>query len=243
MDVILGAGQVGTAVLDNYIAPVRAYDKGQWEHLNGVVTDFLHICIPYSDQFIDIVDDAIEIFHPEVLMIHSTVKPGTTEKIKYNHKIYSPIMGRHKDDFSNNIKSYTKLMAGKDADCKRAMEKFNLSMGYWSDNFDELEFAKVMSTSYMFWNLIYQKVIFSECEKKGYDFHNVYEEWNHNYNTGISGNHPDWQRPVYHSDKNPIPGGHCLVPNTELVNNLITDLLKDWVKSKGDLKYSNFQGE
>jgi hypothetical protein len=237
MDAILGCGQVGTAVMDNYIAPVKAYDKGQWEHLNSVDTDFLHICIPFNDYFISLVEDAIEVFNPNVVMIHSTVKPGTTKAITFPRKIYSPIMGRHKDNFSENIKAYTKIMTGRQEDCELAMGKFNLSMGYWGENWEELEYSKVMSTSYMFWNLIYQKIIMSDCERKGYDFRKVYTEWNQNYNNGISGTHPDWQRPVYHPDKNPIPGGHCLVPNVELVRNLVTDILSDWVYKKGDLKY------
>ena len=50
-DVILGAGQVGTAVLDNYIFDVKVYDRGEWEHLNDIQCDFLHICVPYSEDF------------------------------------------------------------------------------------------------------------------------------------------------------------------------------------------------
>lgn len=238
MDIILGAGQVGTAVLDNYIKPVKVYDKGEWEHLRAVGnTDFLHICIPYSDSFIDIVEDAVDVFLPEVLMIHSTVKPGTTRQITFPRKIYSPIMGRHKDNFSQNIKAYTKFMTGAEQTCKRAMEVFNLAMGYWSSNFDELEYAKIMSTSYMFWNLIYQKIVKRDCDTLGYDFNRVYQQWGKNYNQGIEGTHKDWSRPVYHSDDNPIPGGHCLVPNTELVDNLITSVLRDWVETKGKLAY------
>jgi hypothetical protein len=236
-DVILGAGQVATAVLDNYISPVKAYDKGEWEHLTHLDSDFLHICIPYSEGFVDIVDDAIEVFNPNVVMVHSTVKPGTTREIGFTEKIYSPIMGRHKDNFSQNIKAYTKLMCGSKSDCDKAMSKFNLTLGYWSGNWDELEYSKIMSTSGMFWNLILQKVIMADCEANGYDFHRVYTEWGKNYNQGIDGTHPDWKRPVYHPDKNPIPGGHCLVPNTELVNNFVTGILRDWVYTKGELDY------
>jgi len=239
-DIILGRGQAGKAVFDNYLEPPQVYDKGEWEDLDKVIVDMLHICIPFNDDFFGVIGKALYVFRCKILVIHSTVKPGTTRKIEHPNKVYSPIMGRHKDDFSKNIRAYNKILSGNEDDCHEVMGRFNLGMDYWGDNWDELEFAKVMSTAYMFWNLIYNKVIHKECNERGYDPKRVYNEWQRNYNTGISGTHADWKRPIYHYDESPIPGGHCLVPNLDLDNNLITSILKDWVQSKGTMKYDGF---
>ena len=147
LNVILGIGEVAQALNGNLESDQIMYDVREWEDLSSRMVEFLHICIPYSDDFIGIVQKAQEIFLTDHTIIHSTVKPGTTEKVGNAH--YSPILGRHSDDFEENMGYYTKPMAGtKDDTYMRFESEYKGQLSWWGSNTDSLEFAKVMSTNY-----------------------------------------------------------------------------------------------
>ena len=234
MNVILGAGEVAIALSANLRQDLEMYDKGEWEDLSPRKTNFLHICIPYSDNFIDIVNKAITIMLPKYTVIHSSVKIGTTTQIK--DACYSPILGRHSDNFVENMGLYIKPFCGSDEALNDFTLDYSLPVEKWGDSIDSLEFAKVMSTGYMYWNLIYQKVVYNICKERNYDFNLVYTDWNKLYNNGIKEKHPEWQRPVYQYDNSGhIPGGHCLNNNIYLDDNFINDILKEW-QEKGNIQ-------
>ena len=227
--VIIGRGEVGKALRDNLIGEISSFDKNEWEHFGEghYICDILHICIPYSEKFIEIVESALKIFKTTALVIHSTVKPGTTNKIDFKCKVYSPFNGRHDDSFSDNTRLYPKFFAGDEQAYNivshQGVTKFNTQ--FWGYNIEELEFAKISCTNYMYWNLVFSNAIYNECEQKGYDFKNVYERWNKYYNIGIATLHYDWRRPIY-EHKEGLPGGHCLRPNIHLNDDVISKSLR-----------------
>ena len=100
---------------------------------------------------------------------------------------------------------------------------------------EELAYSKIMCTNYMYWNLIYEKMMFNTCKARGYNFDKCYREWNKNYNQGIAMKHPEWTRPIYSHDNNKLPGGHCLSPNIHLDDNKISMILRAW--EKGEILY------
>lgn len=235
-NIILGAGQVSEA-LQPYIVNHKVFDKGEWEQLpqhEGIKC--LHVCIPYSEHFTMIVWEAIKVFDPEVTVIHSTVKPGTTDSL---HASYSPVLGRHENNFKRDVKKYKKLFAGskQDFDIFKSQVK-GLDLIHFTYNTDELEFAKLQSTNYMYWCLIYEKLIFKVCQERGYKFTNVYKKWNKNYNAGVK---KDWQRPIYTHDDNPIPSGHCLPNNIFLDDEFISLFLREWQRNNGELHLTSFK--
>jgi hypothetical protein len=234
MNIILGKGQVGNALKRLMNGEKRIYDKGKWENLKTKFKEVatLNITIPFSDDFIKIVEKACKIFDPLYLVIHSTVEPTTTEKIQHPNKIYSPIMGRHDDNFEDNILFYKKPFAGSKNDFQSIRYLYNTSVDYWNENTSELEFAKIMSTAYMYWNLLYQKILKKECDDRKYDFYNVYTRWNENYNYGIKKLHECWQRPIYYFDRRKKPSGHCLANNVYLSNDMINKILQKWQSGK-----------
>jgi len=69
---ILGYGEVGKAIAKFYNNP-KIKDIDRDDGLKGV--DILHVCIPYSDKFADIVKKEIKNIKPKLTMIHSTVAP------------------------------------------------------------------------------------------------------------------------------------------------------------------------
>ena len=224
---ILGAGQVANTLKNNITNESTMYDIGQWEGEEHIECDYLHIAIPYTKGFIRIVENAERIFSPDIMLIHSSVKPGTTKKLKC---LYSPVIGRHDDDFKNNVKLYRKFIAGDKASYDKVSNLFNLQCEYWGENTSELEYSKIMSTSRMYWDLMFQKIMQRDCEKYDYDFIQAYHRWTDNYNAGIAVNHPNWKRPFYLKMETDTPGGHCLKSNIHLVDNELTAIIKAWEK-------------
>jgi hypothetical protein len=222
---VIGNGQVGKAIYPHLMGGKQVFDK-EWVH-NNICTPVLHICIPYSSQFVDIVKEAQRKSSCIFTFIHSTVKPGTTAKI--GKAAYCPTQGRHADDFTDNMKLYPKGMAGTRPEYDMLDDKTDFDCIYWGEKTEELEYAKIASTNYMYWNIVYQKEIAKYCDKKGYDFHKIYRAWNKSYNLGISVNHPDWQRPVYDLKPEPTPGGHCLPANINIIDDdYISKELRRW---------------
>jgi hypothetical protein len=224
---ILGAGQVGSVIKYALKSHTDMFDVGEWEY-NEVDCDILHICIPYSKKFDKTIIKAVEVFKPKIMVIHSTVKPGTSKKFNC---LYSPVLGRHSDDFENNSKLYRKMFAGS-LDLYAVVKKeFNFNCEYWNEDTDELEFSKIMSTTRMYWELIYNKELSRQCKKLGFSFNNVYHRWTDNYNAGIEIKHWGWRRTQFNEMTDELPGGHCLRPNIHLVDNLITRIIVAWERT------------
>lgn len=227
--IIIGAGEIGNTIAHCVHGKYTIYDKGDWETLDQRKIDdtVLNVCIPYSVAFVSIVKQAVRIFNPLVTVIHSTVKPGTTRKI--GDALYSPVNGRHADGLVQTVKIYPKLFSGEHYLFEYIDGEYDLRTVYISDNTDELEYSKVMCTTYTGWNLIYEKEVYAECEKYGYNRERVYTMWNRLYNDGMDQTHPEWKRPIYDH----VPGeisGHCIIPNLELVKNDITEGVKNYVR-------------
>ena len=79
MDIILGLGEIGLPWF-NLVSKVREVVgvdliaekcKGEW---SGETVGILHSCIPYSDNYVDIIVKHVLKYNPKMLIIHSTVK-------------------------------------------------------------------------------------------------------------------------------------------------------------------------
>jgi len=68
----------------------------------------VHICIPYSKQFEEIVMNYIDKLEPKIVIIHTSCAPGTTKKINEQTKVpvvHVPINGRH-PNMESDIRKY-----------------------------------------------------------------------------------------------------------------------------------------
>ena len=235
--IVIGNGEVGNALAENLIGKIDIYDKGEWEELPRLhendKTPLVHVCIPYTKAFIEIAQ-MINDKHSGYMIIHSTVPPGTTQKVGLCS--YSPTMGRHADGFSTNMLNYFKPFSGNSIAFEQFRDSSNFDMFYWEGPYESLEFAKISSTNYMYWCLIYEKMIHEECKKNGWKFDRVYTQWNTEYNNGINETYPNLKRPIYKHDPNPIPGGHCLNSNIYLNDDPISKILRNWQEKKGKIK-------
>ncbi|MDO8663400.1 MAG: hypothetical protein Q7K28_00980, partial [Candidatus Wildermuthbacteria bacterium] len=111
---ILGYGEVGQAIAKFFVNPLIK-DLKRDDGLAGV--DILHICLPWSKNFIKIVQKEIKEIKPNLAIIHSTVAPGTVRKIG-GMTVHSPVRGIHPHLYKG-IKTFVKYIG---ADNKKAGE-------------------------------------------------------------------------------------------------------------------------
>ena len=232
-DVILGMGEVGQTLFDLLVD--RKFDcigidldnsKCKKYSENEVIKnpEYLHVCLPGElTGFTDIVLNWInKIKNIQVVIIHSTVKPGTTKIIQEKLTIpilFSPVRGVHKR-FLNDIKKYTKFISFDGikidpkikTDLENRFEKIE-----WMSTTKTAELAKILvDTTYYGWLINYAQITKMICEKENVDFNEMWkfaDEIHENL-----GNRPKMFPGII--------GGHCVIPNLDLVEYENLDIIK-----------------
>jgi UDP-N-acetyl-D-mannosaminuronate dehydrogenase len=232
-DIILGMGEVGETLfrlleernvdsigIDVDSSKCKNYSKN--DHIKN--PEYLHVCLPGElSEFMDITLNWInKIEGLEAVLIHSTIKPGTTKKIQEKSKIpvlFSPIRGVHKR-FLDDIKKYTKFISSDKEnidpkiklDLEKRFEKID-----WMSTTKTAELAKILvDTTYYGWLINYAQITKMICEKEGIDFDEMWkfaDEIHENL-----GNRPK----MYPG----IIGGHCVIPNLNLIEYENMDIIK-----------------
>ena len=221
---VIGMGEVGKALVRVLIETgydVKTLDIG--ESLEERF-DVIHICFPYSDNFIQFVESYKEkhLDPGGLVIIHSTVPLGTTEKVL--NAVHSPIRGVH-PNLDKGIKTFRKYFGGsraQDAADYFAPVTTNVLVTPFPR---ETEALKLLDTSYYGWNILFEKAVYAYCKENELDFDIVYQDANESYNDGYKllgmGN---VVRPVLRHVDGKI-GGHCVVPNAKLLNHPIGDFI------------------
>ena len=214
-DLIIGMGEVGSALkslLEERKIETLSYDITDEIIPEYESPDFLHICIPYSEEFAKHVTHYITTFNPRAVIIHSTVKVGTTAIISQYTEgkipiFYSPIRGVH-ERFLQDLKRYDKFIAPNFEQYHDMLkERFQNLILY--DSPDSLELAKVMETTYYGFLIAFRKDVDKRFGDMKLDS-NIFWDFCKEIDELIGG------RPVFWNDGEPI-GGHCVIPNLALL--------------------------
>jgi len=183
--------------------------------------DVMHVCIPYSEKFVEIVRNRALNYTPKLIIIHATVVPGTTEKIGKILNVpivHSPIRGLHPNLYGG-LKTFIKGVGGTEKDAAEALKHLS-SIGIrcrWMGKAKATELAKILDTTYYGWNILFAKLVNEMCIEHGVDYNEVYTEYNKQYNKGYTLlGKPEVVRPVLTPPKG-IIGGHCVTQNFELL--------------------------
>src|SRR5437867_1239548 len=235
-NVVAGLGEIGTPILQliSKVTPAVGYDineklvdKKKLERYKNLDTNFLHVCIPFTKNFIKNVTALYYTFHPEALVIHSTISPGTTSKLQSKLPIpiiYSATRGVHKR-MLYDLRRYTKFYA-MEPDAPRAnwasssYEKLMKKCGVNTKRMSKpiaLELAKiVVDTSYYGWLITYAQLsnMIAIENKVDYDEMWSFADEIHKY----LGNRPKMFPGLI--------GGHCVIPNLDLIHNQTLGLIK-----------------
>lgn len=207
---VIGLGEIGTAI--HKVLECDGIDKDE----KAPQTDYIrmHICIPYSDQFVEIVKEYQSIYEPHVTVIHSTVPIGTSDKLK---AVHSPVRGVH-PNLEQGVRQFVKMFGGVDAPFAASeFAKKGVKVRV-TPNARDTEAGKIWSTTQYGAQIALQKEIYAFCEEHGLDFDIVYTEFNRTYNQGYDElGLTQFKRPVLKNVPGPI-GGHCVVPNCKLID-------------------------
>jgi len=243
-DVLCGLGEIGSPLLKlistsiktiGYDVNPKLVNESELLKFSSLPTELLHICIPYGEKFEENVLELISKFKPLGVIIHSTIKPGTTEKLQKRLKIpviYSATRGVHKR-MLKDLKRYSKFYSVYDwapnsvwikKTFENRMKKAGVKTKLMSSPL-ALELAKiVVDTSYYGWLINYAQLsnMIAVKNKVDYDEMWSFAEEIHQY----LGNRPKM-----------FPGfigGHCIIPNLDLMNdqtlNLIKEINSDYAK-------------
>jgi UDP-N-acetyl-D-mannosaminuronate dehydrogenase len=231
-DLILGMGEVGSTIyslLEEKDIHVQGYDKDETKCRmadDAINPDFMHVCIPYTDGFVTSVSEAISRHQPRAIIVHSTVKVGTTAIVSrlVEGKIpvfYSPVRGVH-ERFLKDIKDYGKFISPLHAQYEeRLLDRFDNIV--WSDNTDALELAKIMETTYYGYLIAFRKDVDDRFSKMKLDS-DVFWAFCEEIQEKLG------NRPVMFNDGEPI-GGHCVIPNLKLLPdefNIYKEIIGRW---------------
>lgn len=223
---IAGYGEVGKGlheVLKYAQVLIQDQDKGCDQEQTKV--DVLHVCFPYSEQFADLVKRYQEKFEPNITIVHSTVPVGTCDALEVVH---SPIRGVH-PNLAEGIKTFTKYFGGKGSyEAAMLFAKMGIGVMYF-DKASITEAIKLWDTTQYGWMIILEKMIYDWCKAQGFtdqEAWDIYGQANNDYNKGywILGR-KDVQRPLLKHVGGPI-GGHCVLPNLELLDSEICGVIK-----------------
>jgi UDP-N-acetyl-D-mannosaminuronate dehydrogenase len=224
---IIGNGEIGKA-LGLILTPF--YEVFYKDIDNEIEDKFevINICYGYSKNFIKITKNYIEKYNPELTIIHSTVPVGTTRKLGKGI-VHSPINGQH-SNMAKEIATYPKFIGALNGYDTFKTAKYFKNCGlkvFIFSSPETTELAKILCTSYYGWCLEYMKEAVKEAEKYNVPFHEIYTVWNREINKGLKIlNKENLTRPIYEPIKGRI-GGHCVVENSYLLNNMITKLIKE----------------
>jgi len=226
---VVGLGEVGRPLFDllRECGGFEVYgfdlDAGKMEGMGQTAlpsgVDVMHVCIPYlqGEEFVKNVVGYIERFKPKLVIINSTVAPGTTMKI---YKLFSevclvahsPVRGVHKslDYMRWELKRWVKYVGGADEESAYAAAKHFGKIGLKTKVLKscvETELAKLFETTYRAWMISCFQEMHRISRHFGADFDGIVDFLEDTHRVRLD-------RPIMFPG---VIGGHCLLPNTELL--------------------------
>jgi UDP-N-acetyl-D-mannosaminuronate dehydrogenase len=255
---VVGLGEVGQAIFDllkeSGRFTVYGFDldeskmrkTGQAPLPSKV--DVMHICIPCKrqEQFVDAVVDYVERFKPKLVIIDSTVPPGTTESVSKRCAClvaHSPFRGVHEspEHMKWELKRWTKYVGGANAEAGRAAVRHFRAFGLRTKvlkSCSETELAKLFETTYRAWMITCFQEMHRISRHFGVDFDQVVDF--------LADTHRiRFDRPIMFPN---VIGRHCVIPNVELLlkgydSKLLRLILESNEKRKEEVKDKDVREE
>ena len=217
---ILGYGEIGRAVGKFYKSfLIRDVDVNQF----APGLDVLHVCLPFIKNFNKVVSENIKTYRPRLVIIHSTVGPGVTKKLyeKFGNVVHSPVRGVHPVLYEG-IKTFVKYVGADNKKLGQEAVRYLRSLGIKRVKLFlpsvSTELGKLFDTTYYGLCIAYHAYTNSICKKVGANFDDVMTEFNKTYNEGYKklGKNNVIRPVLFYPADNKI-GGHCVVPNAEIL--------------------------
>lgn len=191
----------------------------------------LHICFPFINaaQFKSAVEGYAIRFSPNVMVINSTILPGTTRDLERSTGIpcvYSPVRGKH-TKMVDELKNYVKFVAGTDAQATERVQAHFKAAGMPSEIMsapEALELAKLLETTYFGMLIAWAQEMNRFAVKVDADYLEVgkfFKEIGYLPNVLFQPGHI---------------GGHCVMPNIALLQQLFESEFLDVIKRSNEAR-------
>ncbi len=234
---IVGFGEVGRGLAEvlkqkSNVWVLDPYNGFKYNNDWPKKFDSIHICFPFSKKFLKAVQGIKKKHNHGILTIHSTVPVGTSDKLG---AVHSPIRGTH-PKLAKGIKTFVKYVGGKNAKkAARLLERYGIKTRILKSARDS-EALKLWDTTQYGWMIVLNKEIRNWCKKNKVDFDAIYRNANETYNSGYSKlDKKNFIRPILKYMPGPI-GGHCVVPNCDLLDSSISKFIKKMNKKYSKVK-------
>jgi hypothetical protein len=218
-DLIIGYGEIGKAVKEVISPAAQVYDLNIKNNhsLSSKDVDVMHVCFPYSPDFIKNVQDYTARFQPHHIAVYSTVPIGITRQIN-KRAVHSPVEGKH-PDLALSICYMERWISYNDEQEKLFFNGYFLERGFKTklvDNTDFTEALKLLSTTEYGVNIEFARYKAQVAESIGMDY-GLTKDWNKCYNKlysdlGLN----EYQKFILDAPEGP-KGGHCVTPNARIL--------------------------
>jgi hypothetical protein len=224
--VVVGVGEVGRPILELASKHYRALGVDVSPPAERVTdVDILHICFPFAiGDFVGEASRYIDLFRPRLTIINSTVAVGTTRAVAKRTGaavVNSPVRGKHAHMVEDLVR-YVKFVGAIDPVAgERAAEHFHsLGMRTRSVSSPEAtELAKLTETTYFGLMIAWAQEVERYCDQVG-----------QNYGEVVS----FFEEVKFFPSVRYFPGvigGHCVMPNIEILSRLGPSEVLDAIKS------------
>lgn len=224
--VVVGVGEVGRPILELASKHHRALGVDVSPPAERVTdADILHICFPFAiGDFVGETSRYIELFRPTLTIINSTVAVGTTRAVAKQTGatvVNSPVRGKHAHMVEDLVR-YVKFVGAIDPVAgERAAEHFH-SLGMRTrlvSSPEATELAKLTETTYFGLMIAWAQEVERYCDQLG-----------QNYGEVVS----FFEEVKFFPSVRYFPGvigGHCVMPNIEILSRLCPSEVLDAIKS------------
>jgi UDP-N-acetyl-D-mannosaminuronate dehydrogenase len=231
--VVVGLGEVGKPLLEILKRRYQTFGVDINQPASVSQCDVMHICFPFEkDKFVEQVAQYSRQYRPELIVINSTVAPGTTRNVAVQSGtavVHSPVRGKHAR-MEEELLHYTKFVGAFDAQSgQRAIEHFE-AVGMKTKLLmspEATEIAKLTETTYFGLLIAWAQELERYCIKLGVDYDEVvsfYDEIK-------------FFPPVKYFPG--VIGGHCVMPNIDILLEKFPSCLLQAIVQSNTLKQKN----
>jgi UDP-N-acetyl-D-mannosaminuronate dehydrogenase len=226
---VIGLGEIGRTLFE-VIAESESFDvfgldidktkmlaTSQNQNKIPSKIDVMHVCIPYKNQqkFLDTVSTYVTQFKPNLVIINSTVLPGTTNKIYEKCSClvaHSPVRGVHEnlEHMIWELKRWKKYVGGANSKATKSTCKHFNKIGLKVKKLvscTESELAKLFETTYRAWMIACFQEMHRISRYFSGNFDDIVDFLEDKHRVRLD-------RPIMFPD---FISGHCLIPNTKLL--------------------------
>lgn len=220
---VVGNGEVGSALyailreVHGHRALIRDVE------FSSEIADVMHVCIPWSNQFVKTIRDYRDHHQVDTVVIHSTVPVGTCDPEGW---IHSPIRGRH-PNLQRGILDIQKHVGGEGADdVARMFNEVGINT-MTHERAATCEAGKLWELIQFGLQVVVRQDMHDWCVTNGLDPEEVYTPFADTYNVGYATlGDVCFIRPILDYVPGPI-GGHCVTQNAHLIDHPLARIVSE----------------